>query len=83
MVEKLLRKGYEVLYMVDPIDEYTMQALTKFEDYSLVNVAKEGLKLDDEEEEEQKAHEEEYEQLLDHLKAALAGKVSPPCPSPG
>jgi len=75
LVEKLLRKGYEVLYMVDPIDEYTMQALTKFEDYSLVNVAKEGLKLDDEEEEEQKAHEEEYEQLLDHLKAALAGKI--------
>ena len=24
-VERLLRKGYEVLYMVDPVDEYTTQ----------------------------------------------------------
>ncbi len=30
-VERLLRKGYEVLYLVDPVDEYTLQSLPEFE----------------------------------------------------
>ncbi len=28
-VERLLKKGYEVLYMVDPVDEYTVQVSVK------------------------------------------------------
>lgn len=30
-VERLLRKGYEVLYLVEPVDEYAMQSLPEFE----------------------------------------------------
>ena len=30
-VERLLRKGYEVLYLVDPVDEYCVQNLPEFE----------------------------------------------------
>jgi len=48
-VERLLEKGYEVLYMTDPIDEWSVQSLAKFDNkYTLTNVAKEGLKMDKE-----------------------------------
>ena len=30
-MERLLRKGYEVLYMTDAVDEYCMEALTEYE----------------------------------------------------
>jgi len=45
-VERLLKKGYEVLYLVDPIDEYCMQSLPEFESKRLKNVAKDGLDID-------------------------------------
>ena len=45
-VERLLKKGYEVLYLVDPIDEYCMQSLPEFESKRMQNVAKDGLKID-------------------------------------
>jgi heat shock protein beta len=46
-VEKLLKKGYEVLYLVDPmaIDEYTVQNLPEFEGKKFQNAAKENLNL--------------------------------------
>lgn len=48
-VEKLLKKGYEVLYLVDPIDEYTVQNLPEFEGKKFQNAAKENLNLQDSE----------------------------------
>jgi len=44
-VEALLKKGYEVLYLVDPIDEYTIQNLPEFEGKKFQNAAKENLNL--------------------------------------
>jgi len=80
-VEKLLRKGYEVLYMTDPIDEWSIQTLNKFDNkYLLTNVAKEGLKLEDKQSEEDKQKEkqetEEFKDLLDFLKGKLENKIS-------
>ncbi|CAM6094146.1 unnamed protein product [Calypogeia fissa] len=37
-LEKLLKKGYEVIYFTDPIDEYLMQNLTEFEDKKFQNI---------------------------------------------
>jgi len=76
-LEKLKKKGYEVLYMVDPIDEYAMQQLKEFDGKKLVCVTKEGLKLD-ETEEEKKAKEEQkatFEPLCKQIKEVLGDKV--------
>jgi len=75
-LEKLRKKGIEVLYMVDPIDEYCVQQLKEFDGKKLKSVTKEGLDLEDEDEkktlEEQKA---EYETLCKLIKEVLADKV--------
>merc|ERR1739845_323450 len=56
-LEKLKKKGYEVLYMVDPIDEYCVQQLKEFDGKKLLSATKEGLQLE-EDEDEKKAFEE-------------------------
>merc|ERR1711968_118107 len=75
-IETLKKKGLEVVYMVDPIDEYCVQQLKEFEGKKLKSVTKEGLDLEDEEEkktlEEQKA---EYESLCKLIKEVLGDKV--------
>jgi molecular chaperone HtpG len=76
-LEKLKRKGYEVLYMVDPIDEYAVQQLKEFEGKKLVCATKEGLKLN-ETEEEKKSFEElkaQTEGLCKLMKEILDDKV--------
>merc|ERR1719265_1709002 len=59
-LEKLKKKGYEVLYMTDPIDEYCVQQLKEYDDKKLICATKEGLKMD-ETEDEKKQFEEEKE----------------------
>lgn len=44
-VENLLKKGYEVLYLTEPVDEYTIQSMPEYEGKKFQNVAKEGMKL--------------------------------------
>merc|ERR1712070_1304265 len=56
-LEKLKKRGYEVLYMVDPIDEYCVQQLKEYDGKKLISATKEGLELA-EDEEEKNAFEE-------------------------
>merc|ERR1712127_362663 len=56
-LEKLKKKGYEVLYMTDPIDEYCIQQLKEYDDKKLICASREGLAMD-EDEDEKKAFEE-------------------------
>jgi len=75
-LETLRKKGLEVLYMVDPIDEYAVQQLKEFDGKKLKSTTKEGLELDDEDEkkkvEELKA---EFEPLTKLMKEVLGDKV--------
>ena len=76
-LEKLKKKGYEVLYMVDPIDEYAVQQLKEFDGKKLLSATKEGLQLE-EDEDEKKAFEEakaRTEGLCKLMKEVLDDKV--------
>jgi molecular chaperone HtpG len=77
-LERLKKRGYEVLFMVDAIDEYAVGQLKEYDGKKLVSATKEGLKLDDETEEEKKAREEKkksFENLCKTIKDILGDKV--------
>merc|ERR1711982_208191 len=76
-LEKLKKKGYEVLYMVDPIDEYAVQQLKEFDGKKLLSATKEGLDLADDEDEKKKFEEakEKTESLCKLMKEVLDDKV--------
>lgn len=76
-VERLRKRGYEVLYMVDPIDEYAVQQLKEYDGKTLVSVTKEGLELPEDEEEKKKLEEDKakYEGLCKVMKEILDKKV--------
>ncbi|CAN6480791.1 unnamed protein product [Victoria cruziana] len=76
-LERLKRKGYEVLFMVDAIDEYAVGQLKEYDGKKLVSATKEGLKLE-ETEEEKKAREEKkkaFEGLCIVFKDILGDRV--------
>merc|ERR1712216_231811 len=76
-LERLKKRGLEVLFMVDPIDEYAVQQLKEYDGKKLVCCTKEGLKLD-ETEEEKAAMEElkaKFEGLCRLMKDILGDKV--------
>jgi heat shock protein beta len=78
LIERAVKKGYEVLYMVDPIDEYALQHITKYDGkHKMTNLGKEGVKFDDEAEaaEEKKKVEEEFTPLADFLKNTFPDKL--------
>ena len=77
--EKVQSRGYEVLYLTEPLDEIMIESVTKYKEFNLVDVSKEGLNLDDEDREERKKKEEElnedHKAVKEYLETVLAGKV--------
>ena len=74
--ELLKDKGYDLLYMVDNVDEFCIQMLQEFEEKTFKNIAQGDLDL--ETEEEKKALEkqnEENKEMLESIKTALGDKV--------
>lgn len=77
-LERLKKKGYEVIYKVDATDEYAVGQLKENDGKKLVSATKEGLKLDDESEEEKKKKEEKkksFESLCKVIKDILGDRV--------
>ena len=56
-VERVKSRGFEVLYMTEPIDEYAVQQLKEYDGKKLVSVTKEGLELPEDDEDKKKWEE--------------------------
>merc|ERR1712012_75013 len=65
-VERLIKKGYEVLYLTEAVDEYSVSALPEFEGKKFQNVAKDGFTLDDNSE-AAKSYKEELKERYEPL----------------
>merc|ERR1711870_211188 len=76
-VERLKKRGFEVVYMTEPIDEYVVQQLREFDGKNLVSVTKEGLELPEDEEEKKKREEDKakFENLCKVMKDIFDKKV--------
>uniref|UniRef100_A0A8C1XTQ1 Endoplasmin n=1 Tax=Cyprinus carpio TaxID=7962 RepID=A0A8C1XTQ1_CYPCA len=76
-VERLLKKGYEVVYLTEPVDEYCIQALPEFDGKRFQNVAKEGVKFDesDKAKEKRETLEKDFEPLTTWMKEKIEKAV--------
>jgi heat shock protein beta len=76
-MEKMKQKGYEVLYMVDPLDEICSQSIVDFEGKKMVDINKAGLDLDKSEDEKKEMEElqKDFEPLATWLKKQLGERV--------
>merc|ERR1711976_842065 len=76
-VERLRKAGLEVIYMIEPIDEYCVQQLKEYDGKNLVSVTKEGLELPEDEDEKKKQEElkSKFENLCKIMKDILDKKI--------
>jgi len=76
-VERVRKRGFEVVYMCEPIDEYCVQQMKEYDGKQLVSVTKEGLELPEDEEEKKKQEEDKkkYENLCKVMKDILDKRV--------
>lgn len=80
-VERLRKAGLEVIYMIEPIDEYCVQQLKEYDGKNLVSVTKEGLELPEDEDEKKKQEElkTKFENLCKIMKDILDKKIEKVC----
>jgi molecular chaperone HtpG len=76
-LETLKEKSYEVLLMVDPVDEWVMQSLTEYEGKPFKSAEKGDLDLDKVDE----AQKETFNALFGFIKGQLSDKVKEVKPS--
>ncbi len=76
-IEALRKKGYEVLYMADGIDQWAIHGLREFDGRELVSAMAADLKLDDEAPTEEKEKQrEQLEPLIARFEDVLTDRVS-------
>ena len=79
-LEGFRSKGYEVLYLTDPVDEWVVQALTEYDGKKLKAVDRGDIELDSEDEkkekeEKKKETQEQYKGVLEFIQGKLAENV--------
>jgi len=78
VLERLQKQGYEVLFALDQIDEIALQGVGKYEEYDVVDAAKENADLgemSDEEKEQAESAKEELKDVTEFLKSTLGARV--------
>ncbi|KAF2321390.1 hypothetical protein GH714_040979 [Hevea brasiliensis] len=75
-LEKLVQKGIEVLYLIEPIDEVAIQNLQTYKEKKFVDISKEDLELGDEDEVKERETKQEFNLLCDWIKQQLGDKVA-------
>lgn len=75
-LEELLKKDFEVLFLIEPIDEVAITNLQEFEGKKFVDISKEDLDLGGDDEVEDRDKEREYRLLCDWIKQILGEKVA-------
>ena len=78
-LEILRDKGFEVLCLTDPIDEFAVESLRNYADKDIQSINREDFELDDEESKKAKSEVEElaksHEELLKDVKDAIGEEV--------
>ena len=74
-VEAFKDKEYEILYLTDYVDEFTMQALREYDSKTIINVASDKANLDDDKEKDELKKVNEENNDLFKLMQESIGKV--------
>ena len=74
-VDFIKDKGYEILYFIDEVDEFTIKVLHDYKEKEFKSVSSADLDVEDDNEECKDESNEEDKNLLDSMKDLLAGKV--------
>lgn len=74
-IQGFIKKGLEVVYMVDPIDEYMMKRVTKYHDFDFVCITNNNLNLDDFNDKDEDKSKQDHTKLIDFIKESLKDKV--------
>jgi len=77
-VERILKRGYEVLFLEDLFDDQVTQTIFKYKEFTLRNLAKAGTTLGDETESEKKTRESDadrYKPLIDYLQKKFSATI--------
>lgn len=76
--EMLKDKDYEILYLTDDIDEFSLQVLREFDEKEFKSVSADDLDIEESKEEKEAAEKqsEESKDMLEYMKEALGDKVT-------
>jgi molecular chaperone HtpG len=74
-LEKLKKKDIEVLYLVEPIDEYVTQQLKDYNNHKLICITKENLELDEEDKDSFENTKKDFEKVCIFMKEILSNDI--------
>lgn len=74
-LEAFKNKGYEVLFMLDSVDEFIIPNMTEYDGVKLQSVERSDLDLDENTKKEKETKEKEYKDVLDLIKDCLVEDI--------
>lgn len=74
--EGIMDKGYEILYLTQDVDEFTVKIMFKYDDKEFRSIASEDIENDSQENEQIKEKAANSKEMLEYMKDCLDGEVS-------